>query len=579
MTEKPDLRNFDNPREAAEFRPAGGLPVLAPGSLKSADGSDDIDSTIEVLGRVRSMARLKEPPSGPMSPLEVPSPDKTRGPSDLPPDEGLPITIQQKIHRHRHPLSSILVSVMIHTALLIVLILIAFRFPEPIPRIGILAEFVAQPVTPNLVDSETQTVELDIPEQTQSPMEMSFEDVSEDDEKEVSEDADSVLNTISEHNHPTISEIESPAQPRQTLPTGGGLEGRDSNARARLAATRGGSRASELAVEQGIRWIVAHQREDGSWRFRHHQGECDGRCANPGTRESTTAATGLALMSLMGAGYTHRSGPYQETVQKGLDYLLEKIRVTKHGGILAEGEAGMYSHAIATIALAEAFSMTRDTNLINAVESARTYIVTAQHGKGGWRYNPGYPGDMTVTGWQLMALKSCEISGLPSERTIWQKAEQFIDSLGSSSGRFGYQSRDEKNPTTTAIGLLSKMYLGMPKEHGGLEMGAGYIFDRGPSKTDIYFNYYATQVMHHLQGPNWKIWNQEMRDFLIDSQVKTAGHEAGSWYFEDKHGQVGGRLYTTAMAVMTLEVYYRFMPLYEDKAVEAEIKRQAQRLR
>jgi hypothetical protein len=110
----------------------------------------------------------------------------------------------------------------------------------------------------------------------------------------------------------------------------------------------------------------------------------------------------------------------------------------------------------------------------------------------------------------------------------------------------------------------------MHRGHGGLEMGAGYIFDQGPSKSDIYFNYYATQVLHHLQGPNWKTWNLEMREFLINSQVKSADHDAGSWYFEDKHGRVGGRLYTTAMAVMTLEVYYRFLPLYEDQAVEAE---------
>ena len=60
-----------------------------------------------------------------------------------------------------------------------------------------------------------------------------------------------------------------------------------------------------------------------------------------------------------------------------------------------------------------------------------------------------------------------------------------------------------------------------------------------------------------------------MRDYLVQSQSRGPGHEAGSWYFQDQHGQVGGRLYTTAMAVMILEVYYQFLPLYEDKAIEA----------
>ncbi len=85
----------------------------------------------------------------------------------------------------------------------------------------------------------------------------------------------------------------------------------------------------------------------------------------------------------------------------------------------------------------------------------------------------------------------------------------------------------------------------------------------------MYFNYYASQALYHTGGKGWERWNSRMREYLVNSQA-TAGHEAGSWYFQDQHGQVGGRLYTTAMAVMILEVYYRFLPLYEDKAIEAQ---------
>ena len=100
---------------------------------------------------------------------------------------------------------------------------------------------------------------------------------------------------------------------------------------------RGGSRASEEAVERGLQWIINHQYEDGSWRLFHTGGQCDGRCQDPGSIESTTAATGLALLSLLGAGYTHEVGPYQTEVQSGLDYLVSRMRVNRYGGNLAEG--------------------------------------------------------------------------------------------------------------------------------------------------------------------------------------------------------------------------------------------------
>ncbi len=482
-----------------------------------------------------------------------------------------PGTIRQQIRRNRHPLSSVVFSMLAHSMLLFLLMLIAFGQPAEPLKISLQAEIDADPLTRNPHDAESETVQIDLPEESQSFLEMMSEDLAIDQENKIAESLNSVINSLAESETPSVSESETPVRPLQTLPTGGGLEGRQATARSRLAAMRGGSQASEMAVEQGLQWIIRHQREDGSWRFIHDQGRCQGQCGNPGTRESTTAATGLALLSLLGAGYTSKAGPYQREVAKGLEYLTSRVRYTSHGGTLAEGKDGMYSHAIATIALAEAFTMTRDTGLMNPIDEARRYIVSAQHSKGGWRYNPGYPGDMTVTGWQLMALKSCELAGFDTPRETWDKAEQFIDSLGTpSSGHFGYQNPDEKNPTTTAIGLLSKMYLGLPRDHGMLELGSSFVMDNGPSKTDVYFNYYGTQVLHHLQTEDWKTWNVEMRDFLINTQDRSAGHLAGSWHFEDKHGNVGGRLYSTAMAVMILEVYYRFMPLYEDKAVEAK---------
>jgi hypothetical protein len=126
-----------------------------------------------------------------------------------------------------------------------------------------------------------------------------------------------------------------------------------------------------------------------------------------------------------------------------------------------------------------------------------------------------------------------------------------------------------QQPGPTAIGLLSRRYQGWSRFDQRLAHGVQYLDQLGPSRSDMYFNYYATQVQHHYQGTGWNTWNEALRESLIAAQSRQ-GHEHGSWYFEDKHGQQGGRLYTTAMCLMILEVYYRHMPLYGEQAVGEE---------
>lgn len=341
-------------------------------------------------------------------------------------------------------------------------------------------------------------------------------------------------------------------------PMGGGLEGRFNRAG---RSGDGASDESEEAVERGLWWLVAHQRADGSWNFDHREGNCRGLCRNPGTNTSTTGATALALAPFLGAGYTHLNGQHADTVRRGLYYLQTRAVTTSNGIDLREGT--MYAQGLAAIVLCEAYAMTKDGDLKDIAQGTLDFIEYAQAKNGGWRYELQEPGDTTVTGWQLMALKSGEMAGLRVRSPTMYMVNDFLDTVQSEEGaKYGYQDPSPR-PATTAIGLLCRMYLRWPRSHPGLMGGVHYLDELGPSKDNIYFNYYATQVMHHWQGSEWKRWNDRMRDYLVRTQ-SNQGHENGSWYFEHNHSGEGGRLYNTAMAIMTLEVYYRYMPLYRD---------------
>jgi len=345
----------------------------------------------------------------------------------------------------------------------------------------------------------------------------------------------------------------------------GKLKRRTPSGRSEGVRYGGGTPQSEEAVERAIRWLAAHQRQDGSWNFNHLGDACQHYCTHPGSEGSTTAATGLALLPFFGAGYTHKEGEYQDVVQRGLDYLKNRGIKISYGNDLRDGS--MYGHALATIALCEAYGMTRDSDQKEAAQGALDYISYAQdNNTGGWRYNPGEPGDTTVTGWMLMALKSGQMARLNTKTPTIFAAQRFLDSVQNQDGsQYGYQSRKPR-PATTAVGLLCRMYTGWRHSNPGLVQGVAHLNAWGPAKDSLYYDYYATQVLFHWAGPEWDTWNRKMRENLISNQERV-GHQTGSWYFESQQSAAGGRLYNTAMATMILEVYYRFMPLYGAEAV------------
>ncbi|HND53566.1 MAG TPA: terpene cyclase/mutase family protein [Pirellulaceae bacterium] len=354
--------------------------------------------------------------------------------------------------------------------------------------------------------------------------------------------------------------------------TGKGVDGRGAAARAAMVAQGGGNAASEAAVANALKWIVTHQMPDGGWNFDHRIGACQGQCSEAGKMTNArNGATGLALLPLLGAGQTHKEGPYKENVRRGLYFLMQSMKPQNGGGSLIDG-GNMYSHGICSIVLCEAYAMTHDRELMAPAQASINFIVYAQDPVGGgWRYSPRQPGDTSAVGWQLMALKSAHMAYLNVPPATVAGAVKFLDSVQADSGsKYGYTGPGA-GQATTSVGLLSRMYLGWKKDNPSLQRGVQYLAATKPSRNNMYYNYYATQVMRHNEGEEWQNWNKEMRDWLVDAQGKQ-GHEKGSWMMKggDHGADVGGRLYCTSMATMILEVYYRHMPIYGKAAAEED---------
>jgi hypothetical protein len=363
--------------------------------------------------------------------------------------------------------------------------------------------------------------------------------------------------------------------------SGNALSGRGTG-RGELWRKGGGSEGSEKAVAAALKWLAEHQMPDGGWNFDLRLcPKCHGACRNPGTaRAARRGATAMALLPFLGAGQTHKSGSrkYRSTVKDGLYFLVSHMTQGPEGGSLHEDVGTMYSHGMGAIVLCEAYAMTHDKWLFGPAQSAINFICSAQDPVGGgWRYFPREPGDTSVLGWQIMALKSGHLAYLVIPPLTVSRAMHFLDSVQSEGGAiYGYTSADvpqdiNGRAATTAIGLLCRMYLGWKKDEPGLVRGVKWLSDRGPSQGNMYYNYYATQVLRQYEGPQWEKWNAVMRDQLVKSQA-TAGHEKGSWFFPggDLGAERGGRLYCTSMATMVLEVYYRYLPIYRGQAVEEE---------
>jgi hypothetical protein len=351
----------------------------------------------------------------------------------------------------------------------------------------------------------------------------------------------------------------------------GGFGGRSAGTREQMAIQGGGNPQSEAAVAAGLLWLSKHPAPDGHWSldsFSTH-GKCN--CGDAG-RQHDVAATGFALLPFLGAGESHkpnvngRVNKYEKVVEKGLKWLILKQSPQGDFG------GGMYAHGIASIAMCEAYGVTMDPMLKVPAQRAVKFIIDSQNATGGWDYaSKGPTADTSVSGWNVQALKSGQMGGLTVPKETLNQVMKYLDSYqGDAFGAsYGYRSPGSRY-TTNAIGLLCREYLGWGHRNPGLVKGVEGLMQRSPGENlkSMYYYYYATQVIHHVGGKNWQAWNPKMRDMLIklqdDGNDPARRHQKGSWSCAgwDVGQYGGGRIMMTSMSLLTLEVYYRHLPLY-----------------
>lgn len=362
---------------------------------------------------------------------------------------------------------------------------------------------------------------------------------------------------------------------------------------------RGGSVETEQAVARGLAFLASIQKSDGSWNPRETGGGREqqilGHNRQGAGAQADTGITALAVLAFMADGSTHLGGPYQETVRRGLEFLIQR---QQRGGSLAgpaQYYAQMYCHSMALLALSEAYALTGDERLRPSVQAGVTYSLETQNrAGGGWRYQPQEAGDMSQFGWQAMALRSAGLSGIsldePSQRLMGTFLQRH--SRGSHAGLATYRVGEPTSPTMTAEALFSRYLLGQRPSRLQVEEATIEIMGLVPSVfgadgklrtltmqdsqnlpgrqvDNLYFWYYGSMAMRQATSDpvlvdseivhqSWELWNKNLSTRLLTLQ-RSGGAESGSWDPEAcLWGGYGGRVYTTSLAVLCLQVYYRY---------------------
>lgn len=381
---------------------------------------------------------------------------------------------------------------------------------------------------------------------------------------------------------------------------------RDPSLRTQMITSFGGDAAINQTIENGIKYLSKTQWPDGRWRFHSQPPSIKGNQQN-GNIKCDTAATALALLSMLGAGYTHKEGPYKEEIQKGLDFLIsnqQTVPIVGTNGVT--GAVGAiydlncqynyrsYAHAMSTIALCEAYGMTHDPKLLSSARSAVLYIIATQNKQlGGWRYEteglegqPHLESDTSVTGWQVMALRSAIAANVLDADDVISSlnlSQQWLDHAQDPQSKLYiynpyngtnslYTHWNKTTPSMTAEGLFIQWCIN--PDVVNTQQAIPYLLNNLPGlqddsdySRDVYYWYYGTAIMFVQKGDDWKKWQSAIMPLLKNSQLPQSNPFGGSWDTEkptvDKWSNYGGRHYITTMNLMILEIYTRHLSIYQ----------------
>lgn len=346
--------------------------------------------------------------------------------------------------------------------------------------------------------------------------------------------------------------IEAPPAPVETFAQ------RDPEVRGEILEQMGGSRETERAVTLALRWLAAHQEPDGRWSSRGFDHRCN-QCGGEAEIDSDAAITGMALLCYLGAGHTHLSeGEHRDTVARAIGWLITR---EAGRGDLRRGET-MYAQTIASVALCEALAMTQDPRLTGPARRAAAFVLdSAARAR-----NPAErrPDDVSVLGWQVMAVESARRCGFDVSPATFTSADRFLDrvALPASPGRYAHTPGGRPSAAMTAEAMFVRQLTGHGRDDASMQDSARYILQTPPrwnAGAPTYYWYYATLALFQQQGDAWTAWNQALAPELLNNQHQT-GPAAGSWDPQDEWSRLGGRIYQTAVCTLSLEVYYRYRP-------------------
>jgi hypothetical protein len=321
----------------------------------------------------------------------------------------------------------------------------------------------------------------------------------------------------------------------------------------------------DRAVERGLDYLqLTQDKTDGCW-------------GDPFRRPSS-AATGLAVMAFLSAGHVPGEGRYGPTVEKGVRWLLRKQQA--NGLIADNGEQEMYQHGIATLSLAEVAGMTDaelGKDIRKGLQRAVAVILKGQRtqgeDRGGWRYRvAGTDSDLSVTGWQVMALRAARNLGCDVPAESVERAVDYIKRCQDDrTGGFRYRPSGPLTLACTGISVLSLELGGKERHHSQEALRGGAYLLQGQNLPDprqdwfFYSVYYGSQATFQLGGNYWAVYRPRLLEVLLRTQ-----NFSGYWDGQGRDARAGGRAYCTAMALLALTVEYRFLPIYQRGEEPAE---------